>query len=95
MNPAVSDSEAEERESTTPLDVWFDDGNLVIQAEEKSFRVYRGILSFASSVFRDMLSLAVLKESEAIDGCPVVRVSDSAADVSFFLKSLHDTEYVQ
>jgi hypothetical protein len=98
ITPAPSDvSELpQELDSPKPVDVWYDDGNLIILAGKHSFRVYRGILSRASSVFRDMLSLAVMNDSEgeAIDGCPMVRVSDSAADMSFFLNSLHDAEYV-
>jgi hypothetical protein len=36
-----------------PLDVWFDDGTLRVVVGEKRFRVYAGILTAASSVFRD------------------------------------------
>ena len=74
-----------------PVTVWFDDGNLIVRTEERTFRVYRGILTCASSVFREMVSLA---KKESSGGCPFVRVSDAAADVSFFLMSLHDPEYV-
>jgi hypothetical protein len=72
-----------------PVTVWFDDGNLIVHTGEKTFRVYRGILTRASPVFRDMVSLA---KEESSDGCPSVSVFDAAADVSFFLMSLHDPE---
>ena len=90
----MDDLSTNDDSTNSEVDVWFDDGTLIIQAGEKSFRVYRGILSRASSVFRDMLSLAVTDGDEVIDGCPVVHVSDSAADMSFFIRSLHDTECV-
>jgi hypothetical protein len=92
--PPGPSPEQEKHDPSKPVDVWFDDGNLIIQSGEKTFRVYRGILSSASSIFRDMLSLAVTDEEQAIDGCPVVHVSDPTADISFFLRSLHDTECV-
>jgi hypothetical protein len=41
-----------------------------------------------------MLSLAGTSEGEVIDGCPTVRITDSPADLLFFLKSLHDIEHV-
>jgi hypothetical protein len=76
------------------VDVWFDDGNLIVRTDEKSFRIYCGILVCASSVFRDIIALAKKNSDESIEGCPAVRVSDAAADMSFFLMSLHDPEYV-
>lgn len=36
-------------------DVWFDDGNVILQAESTLFKVYRGILAQNSSVFHDMV----------------------------------------
>lgn len=36
-------------------DVWFDDGNVILQAESTLFKVYRGILVQNSTVFHDMV----------------------------------------
>jgi hypothetical protein len=76
-------------------DVWFEDGTLVVRAETTVFRVYRGILASQSEVFKDMLAFPQPDdpEAEAFDGCPVVRVQDSAEDMSCFLRVLHDTKY--
>ncbi|EPQ53822.1 hypothetical protein GLOTRDRAFT_45447, partial [Gloeophyllum trabeum ATCC 11539] len=66
--------------------LWFDDGTVVLNAEGTLFRVYRGVLSRESSVFRDMFSIPQSGVDE-IDGCPLVRVYDSAADMERFLKA--------
>ncbi|KAJ7100470.1 hypothetical protein C8R44DRAFT_566597, partial [Mycena epipterygia] len=66
-------------------ELWFGDGNLIIQAANQ-FRVYRGILAARLPVFQDMLSFPQPPDSEIIDGCPRVRLPDSAMDVRVFLK---------
>ncbi|KIM82688.1 hypothetical protein PILCRDRAFT_819992 [Piloderma croceum F 1598] len=60
---------------------WFDDGNVLLQAQSTQFKVHRGVLSANSGVFRDMLTLpqpAVGRE-QVVKG-PVVNLSDSAED---------------
>ncbi|KAJ6588153.1 hypothetical protein B0H19DRAFT_978031 [Mycena capillaripes] len=74
-------------------ELWFEDGNLVIQAGTSLFRVYRGVLRRASSVFDDMLSFPQPPDSELFEGCPVVRLTDSEAEVEVFLKALFDPEF--
>ncbi|KAJ7142085.1 hypothetical protein C8R43DRAFT_1131078 [Mycena crocata] len=54
-------------------DLWFEDGNIVIQAGNSQFRVFRGILAARSPVFEDMFSLPQPADSEAVDGCPCFR----------------------
>ncbi|KAJ7113335.1 hypothetical protein C8R43DRAFT_1039923 [Mycena crocata] len=69
-------------------DLWFDDGNLVIQAENKHFRVFRGILAARSPVFQDMLSFPQPSDAELVEGCPLVRFPDCAWKVTVFLKAI-------
>jgi BTB/POZ domain len=71
-------------------DPWLDDGNIILQAESTRFRVLRSILSASSSVFRDMFSLPQPENENAVDGCPVVHVSDTADDLHHVLKALFD-----
>ncbi|KAJ6550509.1 hypothetical protein B0H10DRAFT_2084607, partial [Mycena sp. CBHHK59/15] len=59
------------------------------------FRVYRGILAARSPVFRDMLALPQPDDAKMLDGCPVVHLSDSAADTMYFLKALFDYEFFE
>ena len=63
-------------------DLWFDDGNVVLVAENTAFRLYRGLLTRQSEIFRDMF---LMPQSEAIatetyEGCPVVRMTGDGAE---------------
>ncbi|TRM65717.1 hypothetical protein BD626DRAFT_397813 [Schizophyllum amplum] len=73
-------------------DIWFDDGNVILQAENIQFRVHRGLLARHSSVFKDMFSMpqatASTEESHAPGGPPIVYLSDAASDVQYALAKL-------
>ncbi|KAJ7142128.1 hypothetical protein C8R43DRAFT_1131111 [Mycena crocata] len=73
--------------------LWFEDGNIVIQAGNSQFRVFRGILAGQSSVFRDMLSFPQPADSEIVDGCSLVRLPDSQIDVTVFLKAIFEPRF--
>ncbi|KAJ6449174.1 hypothetical protein DFH09DRAFT_1386125 [Mycena vulgaris] len=74
-------------------DLWFEDGNLVIQAGNSQFRVYRGILAARSPVFKDMLSFPQPPDSVIVDGCPLVHLPDVEREVTEFLKAIFIPEY--
>ncbi|KAJ7500466.1 hypothetical protein B0H11DRAFT_782991 [Mycena galericulata] len=76
-------------------ELWFPAGSLVFQAENALFRVSSGILAARSPVFKDMLAFPQPPDAEAIDGCPVVRLHDSAADVTCFLKAIFDFSFFE
>ncbi|TCD68723.1 hypothetical protein EIP91_010007 [Steccherinum ochraceum] len=69
---------------------WFKDGNVVLVAEKIGFRVYQGILAEYSDVFRDMFTMPQPADSEMVDQCPVVRLSDTASDLECILHALYD-----
>ncbi|KAH9910893.1 uncharacterized protein B0H18DRAFT_836473, partial [Fomitopsis serialis] len=77
---------------TQDADFWYEDGNIIIVAQEVGFRVYKGFIASRSEVFRDMISLAqpVLDSSceGTLDGCPYVHVSDTAAEIRSLLRIL-------
>lgn len=75
---------------------WYDDGNIILQAESTQFRVYRGILVDNSTVFADMFGLDMSQPPEAVlvDGCAVVHLSDSAEDWRHVLHALYKRTYV-
>ena len=50
-------ADALENPLTHDAELWFPDGSIVLQAEAIYFKIYAGILSQASPVFRDMFSL--------------------------------------
>ncbi|KAJ7059597.1 hypothetical protein C8F01DRAFT_1145068 [Mycena amicta] len=68
--------------------LWFPDCNLVIQAQSSVFRVSSFFLGQHSVVFADMVSLPTPPDAETYDGCPLVRLPDSAVDILRFLKAL-------
>jgi hypothetical protein len=70
-------------------DVWFEDGTVVLQAEDTVFRVYRGILSANSPVFNDMFTIPQPLEVPEIEGCAVIQLYDSPTDLRHFLKAIH------
>jgi hypothetical protein len=70
---------------------WYDDGSIILQADATQFKVYRGILANSSVVFKDMTALPQpIAGEEMIEGCPVVRLTDTARDWSHVLKALCD-----
>ena len=73
--------------------VWYDDGNLIIEAGSSRFRIYKGLLADKSSFFSTMLSLPQDTSEKLVDGCPVVRFQDSVQDVGIFLKAIYDPWY--
>ncbi|KAJ7455106.1 hypothetical protein FB451DRAFT_1099413 [Mycena latifolia] len=84
--------------------LWFEEDNLILRAENTLFRVSKGVLAARSSVFRDMLSFPQAgfpfpqkddDGDEHIDGCPVVRLHDSAADVAYFLRAIFDSSFFE
>ncbi|KAJ7910698.1 hypothetical protein B0H13DRAFT_2329084 [Mycena leptocephala] len=74
-------------------ELWFEDGNIVIQAGNSLYCVFRGILATHSSVFKDMLSFPQPPDSELMEGCPLVGLPDSDREVTPFLKALFDPDF--
>ncbi|RPD69734.1 hypothetical protein L226DRAFT_442891, partial [Lentinus tigrinus ALCF2SS1-7] len=77
-------------------DLWFDDGNVVFIAQQTGFRVHRGALSRHSETFRNMFSVPQPANCESqasfeeMDGCPVVRVTDTSYDFKHLLRAVYD-----
>ena len=74
-------------------DVWYDDGNVVIQTENIVFKVFRGILASNSAVFADMFSVPQptnVTGPDVYDSCPLIQIYDTPEDARHFLKAIHD-----
>ena len=69
-------------------EIWFEDGNIIVIAEDTAFRLYKGILSAASPVFKDLFSVPQPEDAETMDGCPVVHLADSATDLRHFFRAV-------
>ena len=70
--------------------LWFQDGNIVLLAEETAFKIHRSMLARHSSVFRDMFELSQPSSEEVVDGCPVVRLHDSSHELADFIDVIYN-----
>lgn len=73
----------------------FDDGNtLLISSSDPpmAFKVHRSILALNCTVFSDMFALPQPMDAETIDGCPVVRLSETSDDLGYFFSTMFDQE---
>ncbi|KAJ6497614.1 hypothetical protein C8R45DRAFT_983596 [Mycena sanguinolenta] len=80
--------------SITRSKVWYNDGSVVLQAENTLFRVHWSVLSQHSSVFRSLKDLPQPSNQPAVDGCPIVELQDSALDVEHLLTPLYDPTFL-
>lgn len=74
----------------TRSDIWYHDGSLVLQAHNIQFRVHWSVLSQHSSFFRDMQGLPQPPDQPSVDGCPILELSDTVADIEHLLKALYN-----
>ncbi|KAJ7233718.1 hypothetical protein B0H12DRAFT_167140 [Mycena haematopus] len=70
--------------------LWFDDGNLIIQAGTHLFRIFRGMLVKHSLVFEELLSSQNLSTYEVFDGCPILVVPQDGIAVGHFLAAIYN-----
>ena len=74
-------------------ELWFEDGNVVVVAQQTAFRVHKSLLSRHSKTFGEVFTLPQSPDPGAIetmDGCPVVRIPDSSHDFKHLLHALYD-----
>jgi len=72
---------------------WFDDGNVILQAENTQFRVHRSLMSLHSNVFKDMFSMPQPTDTmtmRSVDGCPVITLFDKASDLEYILSIFYE-----
>ncbi|KAJ3532840.1 hypothetical protein NMY22_g7578 [Coprinellus aureogranulatus] len=74
--------------------LWFEDGSVVLQAENVQFKVHRSILAKHSTVFADLFKVPHPASEPTIEGCPLVHLQDSAEDLKHVLLMLYgDRDY--
>lgn len=71
---------------------WFHDGNIVLEAEDTLFRVHQSVLSRQSQIFEDAFSIAQGIQGNKIEGCAVIKLSDTAEDMVNLISLLYDTQ---
>lgn len=76
-------------------EVWFVDGNIVLQAHGVAFRVYQDIFALNPEVFAGMFSVPQPATVETFDDCPVIHLSDNPNDLRLLLRVIFiDKEHV-
>ena len=70
---------------------WFDDGDIVLEVEHHRFKIHQELLK-CSDVFAGMLDIPQPRDFENVDGCPLVRLADSAQDWHAALQWMYDRE---
>ncbi|KAI1786587.1 hypothetical protein LXA43DRAFT_952359 [Ganoderma leucocontextum] len=76
-------------------EIWFEDGNIVVITQNTAFRFHKSVLSLHSPVFRDLFLVPQPSPAggeepvETLDGCPVVRVSDTSYDFRELLRAIY------
>ncbi|KAF8216782.1 hypothetical protein K438DRAFT_1658264 [Mycena galopus ATCC 62051] len=78
----------------TRSELWNSDGSVVLQAANMQFRVHWSVLARNSSVFRDMQGLPQPPGQPAVDGCPIVELSDDPEDVERLLNVLYSPTFL-
>jgi hypothetical protein len=78
-----------EREVVRSSKFWFEDGNVVLQAEHTQFRLHRSVLSMHCPIFRDLFACSLLENALTVDGCPLINLSETLEDVKNFVKILY------
>ncbi|TCD63686.1 hypothetical protein EIP91_005091 [Steccherinum ochraceum] len=75
---------------------WLRDGNIILVAEKVAFRVHQSVLERKSEVFKDIFGLPQPEnaETESLEECPLVHVSDAAEDIRHLLSVLYDGDRV-
>lgn len=73
---------------TRDEEFWYDDGSVVLVAQDVAFRVYRGWLARRSEVFSGMFSIPQRPGDERICGCPIVRLPETAGALQELLYAL-------
>ena len=72
---------------------WYSTGDIVLVANRKvAFKVYIGLLTKQSTVFRDLVNKDVPQpeNQELIDDCPVIHLTDDPEDLKTFLAFIYD-----
>jgi hypothetical protein len=73
------------------LDLWYNDGNVVLQAESSLFRVSLGVLAARSPIFEDIQKLPRSQDQEMYGDCPLMVLPDKAEDLANFLRAVYNS----
>jgi hypothetical protein len=88
--PAVGNDALMADSDMTTSELWFPDGNIILEARNRRFKVHHGVLSLHSPVFKDMFTLPIAGNVPAQEGePPVVVLHDAGMDVEYMLREFY------
>lgn len=70
-------------------EIWFDNGDLILHADDALFRVHSSILSKHSLTLDGIIRTANKIEEDMYEGCPVIRMQDTGLDLSALLRAMY------
>ena len=76
---------------TKVSDLWYNDGNIVFQAESSVFRIYLGLLAAHSPIFDAIRKSPQSQDQEMYEDCPLILLDDKAEDLANFLRAVYDS----
>ncbi|KAJ7309304.1 hypothetical protein DFH08DRAFT_719256 [Mycena albidolilacea] len=89
FQPVYSPGDAGAPEVTPSRQIWFSDGNIILEAANTSFRVYSQLVAAKSTVLADILAFPQYTLHEI----PVVRLLDAAEDLKALLRAILDSNF--
>ncbi|KAI0342980.1 hypothetical protein BDW22DRAFT_1356532 [Trametopsis cervina] len=89
--PQTTDSTQIQTPTRHPT-LFFDDGNLMVVAENTMYQVHRSVLARKSALFKDLLSLPQPDTEEKVEGLPVVRLLESSTNASMLIDTIYNGE---
>lgn len=95
-SPTAIDAEVQPLNESRSPDIWFDDGNVVLESLDKThFLVHKSVLASNSPTFKHLFQSASASNEPTLDGIPVVPVYDTSTDLKHVLKALYQRTYVE
>ena len=67
--------------------IWFDDGSIILQAEDTQFCVHKSVILKHFPTLNDFVSSS---QSQSSDACAIMNLSDSAKDWESLLTMIYD-----
>ena len=69
-------------------ELWYEDGTVILVAQEVEFRVYKGLLADQSPVFESMFSSSSSSSADKMEhDCPTFRLTDSPSDLRHIFRA--------
>ena len=70
---------------------WMEDGTIILESDlGTQFHVHKTMLSWESTIFKDMFELSPPVDKQTVDGCHIVHLFNAAQKVGILLKAVYD-----